>query len=216
MRPIENLTENFLTAYYADKKNEYQVYIQKIIDEIGQDEWQFRLVEDNYKVAKALFYVIIQDDDNRISLDIKCSIFKLMYYCLLKNYISSIQENNPTSLNYGSKLLLIILSDQTDFFTYGILVGNLNIMPNYAQKYIEDQLKLFGGISLEAGPSIFDDNLNDYLINNIYSDLLQNSAQNLPTGLSLESYKTNCTPVINKIVKNLGSGLKYPENDDLW
>lgn len=121
MNQIETLADNFLKAYYANTREEYQTYAKELIRQLEKDEWQFRKIENNYNVAKALYYLNVQDDNEEISTDTNCTIYKLMYYCLLKNYISSTQKGNINSLIKGSKLALIILCEQAEYFMYGIL-----------------------------------------------------------------------------------------------
>lgn len=215
MKPIEILADNFLKAYYANTKEEYRTYAKKLIRELEKDEWQFRNIENNYNVAKALYYLNVQDDNEEISTDTNCSIYKLMYYCLLKNYILSTQQGNINSLINGSKLALIILCEQAEYFMYGILTGELGYMPNYAQKHIGDQLKLFGGIVKEVGQSRFDE-LNDSFINRRYSEMASELTPHFPTGISLESYKTGCSSTIKKIADDLGSRFIFPEEDEWW
>lgn len=138
-----------------------------------------------------------------------------MYYCLLKNYISSTQHGNISSLINGSKLALIILCEQAEYFMYGILTGELGYMPNYAQKHIGDQLKLFGGIVKEIGQSISDES-NDSFINRRYSEMAFELTPHFPTGINLESYKTGCISTIKKIANDLGSRFVFPEEDEWW
>ncbi len=215
MNQIETLADNFLKAYYANTREEYQTYAKKLIRQLEKDEWQFRKIENNYNVAKALYYLNVQDDNDEISTDTNCTIYKLMYYCLLKNYISSTQKGDLNSLIKGSKLALIILCEQAEYFMYGILTGELGYMPNYAQKHIGDQLKLFGGIVKEIGQSISDE-LNDSFINRRYSEMAFELTPHFPTGINLESYKTGCISTIRKIANDLESRFVYPEEDEWW
>lgn len=204
MKPIEILADNFLKAYYANTREEYRTYARKLIRQLEKDEWQFRNIEQNYQVAKALYYLNVQDDNEEISTDTNCSIYKLMYYCLLQNYISSTEQDNINSLISGSKLALIILCEQAEYFMYGILVGELGYMPNYAQKHIRDQIKLFGGIVKEYGLSRFNE-LNDSFINTRYAEMASELTPHFPTGIRLESYKTGCVSTIKEIANDLGA-----------
>ena len=69
MNQIETLADNFLKAYYANTREEYQTYAKELIRQLEKDEWQFRKIENNYNVAKALYYLNVQDDNEEISTD---------------------------------------------------------------------------------------------------------------------------------------------------
>lgn len=213
MTSIEILSANFLKAFYANAKEECGNSAKRIIRDIEKNEWQFKYIDDYYNVAKALYYLNVQDDDGEISIDTNCAIYKLMYYCLLKNYILSNLHSNTASLINGAKLMLIILCEQSEYFMYGILTGQLGYMPNYAQKHIGDQLKLFGGIVKESNAANTNEQ-QDHFIDKRFSNLVSGLMPHMPSGISLESFKTGGLSSIGEIIKDLEIGFISSDDED--
>ena len=52
MNSIEILSANFLKAFYANAKEEYRNSANRIIRDIEKNEWQFKYIDDYYKVGK--------------------------------------------------------------------------------------------------------------------------------------------------------------------
>ena len=86
---IEKLAKNFVSAYNASNNDNIQSSMQSFLQSISRNEYQFRMTTHTYFMAKALYYLMLQENQELISDDEYDSIVKLVYYCLLKHYYNT-------------------------------------------------------------------------------------------------------------------------------
>lgn len=206
-----------MTAYNSGDEKETFRKADIFAKAIKKDEWQFRRVEHTYAMAKSMYYLLRVND--RLSSDDCGAIVRLVYYCLLRNY-SENANTVSTDAKYadlvgGCELAFIILCKSGEFLMYRILTGALGYMPNYAQKHIVDQMRLFGGIVKEANLKGYHHIL-DANVSKRFKALLQEVYENIPTGEELQSYKDKCASVIKSISKDLENGFNFDDDDMIF
>lgn len=214
MGTFEKIIQDFLTAYYNNAADSFQLYKNKIIREIKRDQWQFTRLKNYYLVAKGLYCFLLNDEDEYISIKDTGIIVKLIYYCLLKALLLNDMKYSD-NIYEMSQLAIIILCEQSQFLMNGILVGELMIMPNYAQNHIGEQLKLFGGIAKEGDNSNLSENNHLY---KRYSQMIEPLNPYLPTGITLDILKQKYMPSLQHLVVDIENVIIYSEDEDneLW
>ncbi len=217
MKFVEELARDFITAYYSGNQEKATQQAKIILHSIKKDECQLKRVTHPYLVAKAFYYLLTWD---KISLteDENAKVTKLTYYCLLKNYTENI-EVETLDIKYedviaGSELAFIFICENGDSLMYRILTGLLNYIPQYAQKHLLDQMRVFGGLVKESS----ENNHHYYLdeaISKRFGHMLQEVYDNIPTGEELQYLKRNTLPTIQRIMKDLEYNLNC-DDDDIW
>lgn len=220
MKQIEEIAISFITAYNSSAKEEIAKKKQSLLNEINKNEFQLSKITHYYTMARALYYLLQEDNNNLFLTDEGYgSIVRLIYYCLLQNYFIN-NEVKPSDVKYkdiigGSELACIIICENPEFLTYRILTAALHYMPNYSQKHISNQLRLFGGIIKESKENNYYHTL-DKNISDVINQMLQNEHLVLPVGEELKKLKSTSIPIIQDIIRNLEMGLKMEEYDSIW
>lgn|GEM_PF-789349 len=214
---IEKLAKNFVSAYNASNNDNIQSSMQSFLQSISRNEYQFRMTTHTYFMAKALYYLMLQENQELISDDEYDSIVKLVYYCLLKHYYEN--SNIPSSdIKYeevvnGSKLAFILIAEYFDYLKDKIMTGTLLYFPSYSFLHLRNQMILFGGIvkeSIENQYHFF----SDENLNRMFDECSQSLFQQLPTGEALQDLKIKNLPIIKSIYTNLGYGFSDNEKFD--
>ena len=78
---------------------------------IKRDEWQFREVKHTYLIARAMYYLLRVND--RLSSEDNGAIVRLVYYCLLRNYLEN-KDVLSTDIKYadlisGCELAFVVM-----------------------------------------------------------------------------------------------------------
>ncbi len=214
MSPVENKAKLFLEAYFSNSKEEYRDMAYDLMCDIRRNEWQFCNVEHKYLMAKALYYLLVQDDEEEIPDDLLCSIYKLIYCCLLKGFIET-KNLTVNDTKYGDliatcQLSVVVIFEQAKFLQFSVL-GEIGFVPGYVHKHIKDQLMLFCTIVKEAEEKGFhcqNDSFIDTRFKKIYSEIYPC----LPSSETLVNYKKECSSVMEKIVLGIEQNLK--DSDD--
>lgn len=84
---IEKLAKDFVSAYNSGDNDELVPSMQSFLRGIDRNEYQFRMTTHTYFMAKALYYLMLQENQELITDDEYDSIIKLAYYCLLKTLL---------------------------------------------------------------------------------------------------------------------------------
>ena len=214
MTPVKSLANEFLTVYNNGNKEEISLKAKILIRAIRPNEWQFRNAENPYMMARTL-YTLLLETEQLSNIDYK-SIIKIIYYCLLQNYLkyrdTTLRESNYGDYIGGCELGFIFLNQDGQFIINEILSGSLCFMPNYAQKYLIDQMLLFGGIVTEAKEKGYHHTL-DAFVSKTFDDMEQEAAGYLPTGEYLRNYEENCNPTIELITEEISNSLNYEDED---
>lgn len=204
-----------MAAYNSGNKEETSRRANIFAKAIKRDEWQFRKVEHTYAIARAMYYLLRVND--RLSNDDSGAIVRLVYYCLLRNYLESCNVSSTDAkyadLIAGCELAFIVMCKSGQFLIYRILVGALGYMPNFAEKYVVDQMRLFGGIVKEAHEKGFTVFLDADITMRFYKLLIE-VYENIPIDEELQIYKEDCASVIKTITQELENGFSYEDDDD--
>lgn len=217
---IEELANDFITAYNSGNEERTVLKAKIFFGEINKNESQLRIITHHYTVARALYY-LLQLENNQFSLTIEdaTSILRLVYYCLLKNYMIN-SEVEPSKIKYadiigGSELLCTTICRYGKLLMYNILSGSLHFMPNYSHKHLSNQLTLFGGIVKEANENNHYHSL-DENITRQFNDFSKEAYQGLPINEDLRNLKAACNSVIQTIIRELELGLKMEDDYLNW
>ncbi|MBR5831707.1 MAG: hypothetical protein IKY79_03740 [Bacteroidales bacterium] len=185
--------------------------IKNMLYQMHYEESMFSVVERPYIVAKSLYFMLTEES---LSDEEKASAIKLCYFCLLKNYLKY-KDMMPIDLEYGDlvsgcKLALVLISMQTQYLMYSIIMGQANYINPQAQ--IKNQILLFGGIIKDAETFVttdyiwpMEDLIKDYFLD-IYKEL--DSHLNLPIKSNLLMHKEKYTPIIKNITTSISGNLK--------
>lgn len=218
MIKLELSAKEFLTSYYEKNEEDIIRAAKKFYEEFKRDEWYFKMVTETYLMTKALYYLLQLDEKLQLSDNEYYSIVRLAYYCSLKNLSTNadIQIHDEKFADYigCSEIGFIILCKYGQFLINSVLVGQLNYIPNYAQKHIVDQLFICGGIvkdTIERHHTYYIDEE----IKRTVNDIIQNPDlyNKLPYGEVLQEYKTECLDVIQNIIKYIEYNFKIDDND---
>ena len=164
-----------------------------------------------------MYYLLRVDD--RLSNDDCRAIVRLIYYCLLRNY-SDNSDALSTDIKYadlvgGCELAFIIMCNNGEFLMYQILSGALGYLPNMAERYMVDQMFLFGGIVKEANEKGFH-HFSDAEISRYFNSLLQEVYESIPSGEELIGYKDEYAPIIKTISKELEMSFRDEDYNDVF
>lgn len=163
---------------------------------------------------KAMYRLTIQDD-YELSDDKFSSIIMLLYYRCLKSYLLFCEEKiqDYDEIICSCKIGLILISENPEYFMYGILSSMLNYLPNYSQKYIREQFLLFGGQIKKYIINGRNTSVDSYIDSrfNQYYDL---SVQYFPDSERLISIQNNNISIIKNIVDIIGLNLKEFDIED--
>ena len=211
---IDEIAQNIVNAFRGDNDILLKQETKKMLHQMDFDESMFSVVKYPYLVAKSLYFMLTQE---YLSDEEKMSTIKLCYYCLLKNYLQNMDrkagESEYEDLVSGSKLALVLISMQSRFLTFSVVMG-LMLFVN-PQAHVRNQVLLFAGIAKESENANLviplEDVIKDYY-EEIYNEL--NTHTHLPIGTELTMFKESCTPVIKKIASHLRSGFKEPPDLD--
>lgn len=211
---IEKLAKDFVSAYNSGNNDNIVSSMQSFLQSIDEKEYQFRMTTHTYFMAKALYYLMLQENQELITDDEYDLIIKLLYYCLLKHYyenstISSSDIKYEEVVN-GSKLAFVLLAEYFDYLENKIIIGTLLYVPLYSSLHLRNQIYLFGGIvkeSIENQYHFF----SDEKLNRMFDECSQSLFQQLPTGETLQNLKMKVLPVIKSIYTNLEYG--FSNND---
>lgn len=217
MKSIEQIANEFMTAYNSGNEEETSRRANIFTIAIKRDEWQFREVKHTYLIARAMYYLLRVND--RLSSEDNGAIVRLVYYCLLRNYLEN-KDVLSTDIKYadlisGCELAFVVMCKSGQFLIYRILSGALGYMPNIAQKHVVDQMFLFGGIVKEANEKGYHQFL-DADISTRFSTLLQEVYENIPIGYELQKYKDDNISVIETISKELECGFSYEDDNEFF
>lgn len=203
---IEKLAKDFVSAYNSGDNDELVPSMQSFLRGIDRNEYQFRMTTHTYFMAKALYYLMLQENQELITDDEYDSIIKLAYYCLLKHYYKS--NTIPSSdiqyeeLVNGSKMLFVLIIEYFDYLKDKIMIETLLYFPSHAFLYLRNQILLLGGTvkeSIENQYHFF----SDEKLNSMFNECSQDLFQQLPTGELLKDLKEEALPVIKDIYTNL-------------
>lgn len=203
---IEKLAKDFVSAYNSGDNDELVPSMQSFLRGIDRNEYQFRMTTHTYFMAKALYYLMLQENQELITDDEYDSIIKLAYYCLLKHYYKS--NTIPSSdiqyeeLVNGSKMLFVLIVEYFDYLKDKIMIETLLYFPSHAFLYLRNQILLLGGTvkeSIENQYHFF----SDEKLNSMFNECSQDLFQQLPTGELLKDLKEEALPVIKDIYTNL-------------
>lgn len=189
--------------------------IKNMLYQMHYYESMFSVVKRPYIVAKSLYFMLTEESLSDAEI---ASTIKLCYFCLLKNYLKY-KDMVPTSLEYGDlvsgcKLALVLISMQTQYLMYPIIMEQANYINPQTQ--IKNQILLFGGIIKDAESIVNADHfgpmenlIKDYFLG-IYKEL--ESHLDLPTKSNLLMYKEKYTPIIENITTSIRVNLKESSN----
>ena len=214
MTPVKSLANEFLTVYNNGNKIEISHKAKILARAIRPNEWQFRSAQNPYAMARALYYSLLEC--GQLSQPDYNSIIKVIYYCLLKNFLKynndATNESSYGDFIGGNELGFIFLNQNGQFIIHRILVGSLCMMPNYAQKALIDQMLLFGGLANEAKEKGYNLTL-DASLSKTLDSLLQEAAGFLPTGEDLRKSESDCASMIESITEEIENGFNYEDED---
>lgn len=203
---IEKLAKDFVSAYNSGDNDELVPSMQSFLRGIDRNEYQFRMTTHTYFMAKALYYLMLQENQELITDDEYDSIIKLAYYCLLKHYYKS--NTIPSSdiqyeeLVNGSKMLFVLIIEYFDYLKDKIMIETLLYFPSHAFLYLRNQILLLGGTVKESVENQYHF-FSDEKLNSMFNECSQDLFQQLPTGELLKDLKEEALPVIKDIYTNL-------------
>lgn len=217
MESIEQIANKFMAAYNSGNKEEISRSADVFAKAIKRNEWQLRMVKNMYAMSQAMYYLLRVND--RLSGDDSGAIVRLIYYCLLRNYLEnsdvSVSDVKYADLIGGCELAFVVMCRDGRFIMYGILLGVLGYMPNIAQKYVVDQMRLFGGILKEAQEKGYHYFL-DANTSASFHALMQEVYEYIPVGDELQKYKRENDSIIKTISEGIESGFSCEDYDEFF
>lgn len=210
---LEDYTGSNRDSLLQSTQDEKKQAIEEMLHQMDINESMFSVVEHPYTVAKSLYFMLTED---YLSDEEKVSAVKLCYFCLLKNYLKN-KDEILTNLAFGDlisgcKLLLVLISMQSQYLMYSVIAGQANYFN--PETHIKNQVLLYGGIIKDAERIVKTDRIwpmenliKDYFVG-IYKEL--DSHLNLPIGSEHSMYKERCTPIIKDIATSISVNLKEP------
>ncbi|WP_277234787.1 hypothetical protein [Phocaeicola salanitronis] len=209
MRTIDEIAKNFIAAYNLGDKNELLRQYELLLSKVNSNEWEFRRIEHYYLVGKALYYLQEEDKANTLTDEEYGTIDKLIYYCLLKNYLRN-KDVDPTNGKYGDliggcELGVYIICMEHEFLNFELI--RAGFLPSYPPKCLRNQLLLFWGTVNEAKK------INCFYSTNMFEEITNELEQQfnvqLPMGEDWQKFKIECLPILENVVVNLEHGFKY-------
>lgn len=211
MGSIDEIAKNFMAAYNLGDKNELLRQYALLLSKVNSNEWEFRRIEHYYLVGKALYYLQEEDKANTLTDEEYGTIDKLIYYCLLKNYLRN-KDVYPTNEKYGDliggcELGVYIICMEHEYLDFELVKAGF--FPFYSRKHLQNQMLLFGGIVNEAKRrNCF---YSTDMFQKITNGLEQQLNMRFPIEEDLQKLKIECLPIIESITTNLECGFKYLE-----
>lgn len=217
MESIEQIANKFMTAYNSWNEEEISRSADVFAKAIKRNEWQLSMVKNMYAMSQAMYYLLRVND--RLSGDDSDAIVRLIYYCLLRNY-SENSDVSAADVKYadligGCELAFVVMCRDGRFIMYGILLGLLGYMPNIAQKYVVDQMRLFGGIVKEAQEKGYHHFL-DADTSASFHTLIQEVYEFIPVGDELQKYKRDNDSIIKTISKEIEVRFSCEDYDEFF
>ncbi|WP_140392844.1 hypothetical protein [Parabacteroides sp. An277] len=216
MERIEECAVNLLAAYGSGDNETLLKQAKFLAYRISRNENQFCRLTHYYIVAKALDKLLDLDDQLNFSDALYGSIIKLIYYCLLRNYLEYSDlphtDTKYADLVGGCELAFVIICENINFIMYNIIGGSLQSLPNKSEEIIRNQLLLFGGIVKNSIENHYQHFSEEQLSNRFKRD----SAPLYPfllTGDYLEVFKIGYKSTIHDICKKMEIH-KLTKNDD--
>lgn len=210
---IDEIAQKIISSFNAEDDVMLKANTKIMLHQIRHYESMFSVVKQPYVVAKSLYFMLTED---YLSTDEQMSAVKLVYFCLLNNYLKN-SDKKPVDSEYedlvsGCKLALVLFSMQNQYLMYSIISGQAGYIN--PETHIRNQLFLFGGIVKEAviSHSVFP---LEEIINRYFTGIFKELYNHLPTGRDLAILKENCTPVIKNIKTSISINLKEFE-DSMW
>ena len=208
MNSVTLLANEFLTAYNNGNQEEISHKAKILASAIRPNEWLFRNTENPYLMARTLYALLLESE--QLSQPDYKSIIKIIYYCLLQNYLkycdTSLRETNYGDYIGGCELGFIFLNQNDKFTIIREILCSLCFRPYAVHKYIIDQRLLFGGIVIQAKEKGYHLSL-DASISRILNDMEQIGARHIPTGESLRNHEEDCNPTIELISDAISNSL---------
>lgn len=218
MTTLENLLNEFLTNYRLGKKEEYSKVADILLNNIKRDEKQFAYTKHSYMAATALYQLFLQKE-KPLSYEQSEVVMKLIYVCLLNNFLDNkdvaTSDSKYLDLIGGSQLAVIVLLQNPEFFT-SILITTVGYMPNYAQKILFNQLRLFGGIVKDAHERNIHYPIGDDRLSDFFESAYKEMYPGLPTGADLLSFEEGSISVLKNIRSYIQLSFKELDDDEMF
>lgn len=207
---IDQLAENIVSSFNADDRATLKETAKFMLHKMKHHEAMFSVVKRPYMVAKSLYFMLTED---YLSTEEQMSVVKLIYFCLLNNYLkncdSKYGDASYEDLVLGSKLALVLISMQNQYLMYSIIAGQAGYIN--PETHIRNQILLFGGIVKEAENAHDKFPLED-IVSQYFVDIFKELYNHMPTGRELAMLKENCTPVIKSIKRDISLNFKEFDN----
>ena len=117
---IEELTQEFVSMYTSKNEKEIIHKARFLVREINRNEFQFMMTKHPYAVARALYYLL--SDEAKLTDEESVPVAKLLYYCLLKNYLTNsnadVSDANFSDLIGGCQLGVIFMTKYIKFVAF--------------------------------------------------------------------------------------------------
>lgn len=215
MERIEQIANDFMTAYNSGDKVELTKRSNSFLIAILSDEYQFTKITHTYMVARALYY--LWRNSNRLD-DNECNaITRLLYYCLLRNYAEN-ANIEPTDTKYsdmigGCELATVVICDNGGYLAHQVLAVELEIILPFAERKMTEQLILFAGMVKEANTMGYYQSL-DAQISAEFKYGLREIYNTIPIGENLQPYKDKWPSLVGSIAKDIAQRI-YRETNGL-
>lgn len=217
MSMIEKLAKDLIVTYDSGSEEDARMKLRRFLREIKNNEYQFKKVVHPYLMAECLYCILAIDEENDELKDEEYyKIVKLIYYCLLKNYIEnsdvSVIDAKYRDVIGGSQMVCVLLCKYRPFIINTLLTGMLNYLPNFSEIIACNMLSLFGGIVKDAS-----DRHIHHFIDSTASEEFEKIAKDLdscfPTSERLQSLKEKMASVIQDVVKELEYSFSISTDD---
>jgi len=201
---IEEFAQEFVAVYNSKNEKEICHKARILVGEINKDEYQFTRTTHPYAMATALYHLL--SDEAKLTDEESIPVAKLLYYCLLKNYLinndTDISDVKYADLIGGCQLGIIFMTKFMKFIAFSIISGIAHYMPDGARKHLGNQLLFFCKTVQHAETMHFHHFIGDELMEE-YKELAQELNQYLPKVADLSILKCECTPIIEQICKDI-------------
>lgn len=182
------VVDKILVSHQNKDFDRVQSLFNEFVEIFNLQNLSLKLIRHHYSIAKALYYVLIDDFNAKISESERRKINLILYYCLLKGYLNSISRNNWHSEALGICKLATVFLTQNDMY----LLSCLNFISNFSIKHIEDQKLFFISVINDAVSKNFNCS-SDEVINDHYDCISNRLHKKLLTGVNMLNL-TNTTP----------------------
>lgn len=211
---IEELTQEFVSMYTSKNEKEIIHKARILVREIKRNEFQFMMTKHPYAVARALYYLL--SDEAKLTDEESVPVAKLLYYCLLKNYLTNSNANasdaNFFDLIGGCQLGVIFMTKYIKFVAFFIISDIAHYLPDAARKHAGNQLLLFCKTVCQAEITHNHHLVEDNLMRE-YDNFIHELNQHLPEVTDILALKHECTPVIEQICEEIRFDCALKDND---